>query len=222
MRANRPSGRFAAASAVLIVHGLLVLLFLRADHSTEANAPQELVRTRILHLLTLPRQRRRVPTRGTSRRRPAQSRSATASPRPAVALPAEPSKVSAPHHPERDWHAAADEVARSLTGWRGTKVHPGSGEHPSSPYRDCEPQPQFAWDPQPKRVGLIDHWLPYLRLGNHCIVALGMFGCAIGRLPAPNGQLFDRALAGKTTQDTTPAVRTWPRGEPRGLCRPVP
>lgn len=53
---NRPSGRFAAATAVLFVHGLLIPLFLRADRGTTANPPRGTVPTRILYLLRLPRQ----------------------------------------------------------------------------------------------------------------------------------------------------------------------
>lgn len=130
-------------------------------------------------------------------------------------------RVSVPNGPT-DWHEAADEVARSLTGRRARKAHPGSGEHPPSPYEDCTPQPQFAWDPEPKRVGLIDHWLPYLRLGNHCMVTLGMFGCIVGHLPGPNGLLFERAVGAKPKPYSTSAGRSWPDGEPRGLCRPSP
>ncbi|MGA7541265.1 MAG: hypothetical protein WBW93_21090 [Steroidobacteraceae bacterium] len=215
MRSNRPSGRVAAASAVLVVHGLLILLFLRADRGAKASPPQEIVRTGILYLLSLPQQRpkTRAPTRATTRRRPGRSRRPTGARTPAPAMPQPAPIVPAPYRPRLGWHEAAAEVARALTSRRGTKVRPGSGEHPSSPYRDCEPQAQFAWDPEPTRVGLIDHWLPYLRLGDHCIVTLGMFGCVVGRLPGPNGHLFDRVA---------PTVRTWPDGEPRGLCRPSP
>lgn len=224
MRSNRPSGRFAAATAVLIVHGLLILLFLRADRGTKANPPQEIIRTGILYLLTLPRQRSqaRSPTRAAPGRSSGKSRTPTVAHTPAVAMPPEASSISVPDRPKLDWHEAAHEVARSLTSRHGTKVHPGSGGHPPSPYRDCEPQPQFAWDPEPTRVGLIDHWLPYLRLGDHCIVTLGMFGCVVGHLPGPNGQLFDRVIGKKATQRSTPGVSMWPDGEPRGLCRPSP
>lgn len=211
-------------TAALIVHGLLVLLFLRAGRGIKAIQPEGIVRTRILYLVRLPQKRLQgqMPTGETPRRTPRRFSRAPPAFAPAVAQPGETSRVAIQYHPTLDWHQAAGEVARSLTDWHGTKVHPGSGEHPLSPYRDCERQAQFAWDPQPQRVGLIDHWLPYLRLGNHCIVTLGMFGCVVGRLPEPNGQLFDRILVEKATQNSTPAVRSWPDGEPRGLCQPLP
>lgn len=134
---------------------------------------------------------------------------------PATPIPA------IPHSPNVDWQRAAGEVARSLTSQRARAVVPGSGEHPSSPYADCEQQPQFAWDPEPKRIGLIHHWLPYMRLGDHCILSLGFFGCVVGHLPEPNGHLLDRVVGGKATRRPMPA-RTWPDGEPQGLCRPAP
>jgi len=222
MRSNRPSGRFAAATAVLVVHGLLILLLLRADRGAKGNPPQEAVRTRILYVLNLPRQPAQARTRAPTRRRPRKSRIPIVARTPAVATPPVAPKVAVPYRPELDWHEAAAAVARSLTRGRGTQVHPESGEDPPSPYVDCAPPPQWAWDPQPKRLGLIDHWLPYLRLGDHCIVSLGFFGCVVGHLPEPNGQLLDRVVAGETRKISTPGVRTWPDGEPRGLCRPTP
>lgn len=211
------------ATVVLILHGLLILIFLRADRGAESTHPQEGVHVRILYLLTLPRLGPRAPgvVRELTRRGRGNSGSRIV-PAPVRVRPPPAPTISVPYGPAIDWQQAADEVARSLTSKHGTKVHPGSGEHPPTPYEDCEPQPQFAWDPEPKRVGLIDHWLPYLRLGNHCIVTLGMFGCVIGQLPAPNGHLFERAAAGSAKQNSTPTGRTWLDGEPRGLCRPAP
>jgi hypothetical protein len=222
MHAPRPAGRLAAATAVLILHGLLILLFLRADHGAKNGHPREEVYASILYLPRLLQQRPTPAAAGNMPRRAkfSRRRSMPRAPAPGT-LPPTPSP-STPQPPNLDWQRAADEVAHTLTSQRRRSVVPGSGEHPHSPYRDCKQQPQFAWDPEPKRVGLIDHWLPYLRLGNHCIVSLGVFGCVVGALPGPNGHLLDPVLGGKATQSPTPAVQTWPDGEPRGLCRPSP
>lgn len=65
------------------------------------------------------------------------------------------------------------------------------GEHPTSPYRKCTPrQSSFEWDPEPDMFG-IEGLLPFVRLGERCIAGLGFFGCGIGKLPEPNGNLFD-------------------------------
>jgi hypothetical protein len=206
---------------VLLAHVPIVLLLLRADRETKLDRPQEEVRASILYFLTPPRQfaKARPAMREARRRRPRNLRSRVA-PRAPLPLPPAPN-LSFRRRPSVDWHRAADEVARSLTGKRGTEVHPGSGEYPRSAYRDCARRPQFAWDPQPKRVGLIDHWLPYLRLGNHCVVSLGFFGCVVGHLPGPNGQLFYPVGRRNTGQEPPldSSVHTWPAGEPRALCR---
>jgi hypothetical protein len=221
MRSTRPSGRLAAATVVLMLHGLLILLFLRTDRGAKPGHPREAVYASILYLLRPPRQRAAPAAANAIPHQPKISRRRS---RPRLPTPGTPPRTHippVPHPPPIDWQQTAGEVARSLTDQRGRTVVPGSGEHPSSPYADCASQPQLAWDPEPTRIGLIDHWLPYLRLGNHCVVSLGFFGCIVGHLPGPNGHLLDRVVGGKATPSPTPA-RTWPDGEPRGLCRPSP
>jgi hypothetical protein len=219
VRASRPSGRLAAAAVVLMLHGLVILLFLRADRAKPSHSREE-VYASILYFLRLP-QPRPAPAAVSHLPRPPKTRRRSTSRRPAASLPPATPIPAIPHSPKFDWQQAAGEVARALTSQRARAVVPGSGEHPSSPYADCEQQPQFPWDPEPTRFGLIHHWLPYVRLGNHCILSLGFFGCIIGHLPEPNDHLLDRVVGGKAIRRPTPA-RTWPDGEPRGLCRPAP
>ena len=52
-----------------------------------------------------------------------------------------------------------------------------------------QPKADFTWNPEPKKAGFIGG-LPYVRLGSHCIVGLPFFGCALGKLPEANSQLF--------------------------------
>jgi hypothetical protein len=220
VRASRRSGRLAAATVVLILHGLAILLFLRADRA-KPNHSREEVSASILYLLRMPPPRPAPAAANQPPRRPKISR------RPSkTRLPGPPTPQATPipaiaHPPNVDWRQAAGEVARSLTSQRARAVVPGSGEHPSSPYADCAQQPQFPWDPEPQRIGLIHHWLPYLRLGDHCILSLGFFGCIVGHLPGPNGHLLDRVV-GRTAKRSPAPAATWPDGEPRGLCRPAP
>jgi hypothetical protein len=192
-------------------------VFLRANVLPKRNRPQEGLRTSILYLLRLPQHRsekRRL--QKTPYPHPKITRIQKSIKSRTTSLPEAPS-VSVPHHPKVDWFKSAHEVARAITSLRDNKVHPGSGEHPHSPYGNCKLRPQFAWDPKTQRVGLLDHWLPYLRLG-HCLITLGAFGCAIGHDSGPNGKLFDRLLKRTAKQSST--ARYWPQGEPRGLCQP--
>lgn len=212
MRVKRSSARFAAGTAVLGIHVLLALLFLRVKHGAQAQRPQAEIRANILNLLRLPRRipNQRGPIEETERSRllPKHLRNLKASGMPGMTLPEVP-PVALPYRSKMDWYRAADEVAHSLTNVRRPRVYPGSGEHPKSPYRDCVQQPQFAWDPQPTVVGLDHHLVPYLRLGKYCVITLGSFGCAFGHYPGPNGHLFDSIRNRDPTQD----------GEPRGLCQ---
>ena len=48
----------------------------------------------------------------------------------------------------------------------------------------------FEWNPEPPRVGM-SGLLPYVRVGERCVIGLGFFACGLGDLPAPNGALFD-------------------------------
>lgn len=52
---------------------------------------------------------------------------------------------------------------------------------------NCKPPPDFQW--APPRSGFKDG-LPYVMVGENCIVGLGFFGCALGKKPA-NGRLLD-------------------------------
>jgi hypothetical protein len=50
-----------------------------------------------------------------------------------------------------------------------------------------------AWVPEPKKFGIAGG-LPYVRLGKRCVLGLGFFGCGVGKLPEPNGHVFDDML----------------------------
>ena len=53
-----------------------------------------------------------------------------------------------------------------------------------------QPTHPFQWRPEPKKAGFVG-LLPYVQLGKRCVLGLGFFGCAVGRLPDANGHLFD-------------------------------
>jgi hypothetical protein len=55
----------------------------------------------------------------------------------------------------------------------------------------CNKQPRpFEWNPEQKRVGFAGV-LPYVRLGDFCVLGLGFFACAVGERPRANIHLFD-------------------------------
>jgi len=217
---EQSSARFVAVSAVLVIHLLLALLFLRASLGPKVRRSRGEVLADILNLVRLPQQapRARGPIRETeaSRLVPKHLRSLRGSDIRGITLPGLPG-VSVPQRLKTNWYHSADEEARSLTSARRPQAHPGSGELPTSPYRDCTQQPQFAWDPQPTVVGLDHHLVPYLRLGKWCVITLGALGCVFDDFPAPNGHLFDSIREGDAAHNGS--APTWSRGEPRGLCQ---
>ena len=53
---------------------------------------------------------------------------------------------------------------------------------------DCKPPPEFKW--APPKAGF-SNGLPYMRLGDRCVIGLGLFGCGIGKKPPARGDLFE-------------------------------
>lgn len=50
--------------------------------------------------------------------------------------------------------------------------------------------------------------LPYMMIGERCVIGLGFFGCALGALPEPEKGLFDDMRAGLTQESSIPGVDT--------------
>jgi len=99
-------------------------------------------------------------------------------------LPLEPSSPS----PSVDWYHEAE-----LEGLRHARATPHGTRAAASATASlaCKTRPQAHWEPEPKRVGLADGFVPYVRIGP-CAVGLAVFGCAFGRSPA-NGHVLDDA-----------------------------
>jgi hypothetical protein len=99
--------------------------------------------------------------------------------------------------------------AESITDWQGEAEHVANsqaplilkdlkhdcdeaalrGEHPPGCRKYKKPD---AWRPEPKKFGIAGG-LPYVRLGKRCVLGLGFFGCAVGKLPEADGKVFDDA-----------------------------
>lgn len=98
--------------------------------------------------------------------------------------------------PPIDWYREAEAVAEA-TIRQGAQPGPRRfGQQPATPYQKCKRRESPEWTPEPKRAGFAGG-LPYVRVGERCIVGLGFLGCALGKLPEANGQL----LAGMNDPD---------------------
>ena len=97
--------------------------------------------------------------------------------------------------PHIDWHGEIGRVAKEAAEGASKKELNLPCKSPRKfgdpPQTDCRPQPApFEWDPEPPFAGLAG-LLPFVRLGKRCVIGLGFFGCGIGKLPEPNGKLFE-------------------------------
>jgi hypothetical protein len=97
----------------------------------------------------------------------------------------------APAGPRIDWHLEAQRSVEAMTPdlLEQLRRKCETDERPLPP--ECKTRNyEFDWDPEPSTVGMAGG-LPYVRLGKRCILGLGFFGCALGKLPEPNGGLFE-------------------------------
>lgn len=190
MRGGR---QFIRVIVLFLVAGVHTLLFVLLSYSRPAlrtaAAPGERGKA-VLFLIESP-----PPTAGPSKS--AQGVSApppTEKPGLRAILPAEEQPASAPaQDPQVDWRLeaqrAAQDMAPALTEQERRKcLNP---EPPGLPPPHCRKRNYEAdWEPEPKRVG-VDGLLPYVRVGKRCVIGLGFFGCAVGKLPEADGDLFE-------------------------------
>lgn len=98
-----------------------------------------------------------------------------------------------PAIPPIDWYLEGERVVHA-TGAEWTEPNEPkcrASDHPGSLRPECrEPKRPSDWEPEPEKAGFAG-LLPYVRLGKRCVIGLGFFGCGIGKLPEPNGDVFD-------------------------------
>lgn len=196
--------RSAAAVSTLLVHALLLLLLLQEDRiERRAALPTRAMVNMWIHLppppipqanreeaAPDPRDRPPVP-------RPSLPRTAIVL-QPSVETPANPStRETAPV----DWYGEAGKLAARAA--EDTAPSDGFGEPLQKMRETCEPRDSsFDWNPEEKKYGLLP--LPYVMLGQRCVIGLGFFGCTLSALPEPNKHLFDDMEAGRTPDSSVP------------------
>jgi len=104
-------------------------------------------------------------------------------------VPVPGAAASASTAPTIDWR----EEARTVTAAQALTPPPprvcGEDELPDPRRPNCRKAPHdFEWHAEMPRVG-IDGLIPYVRIGDTCVVGLGFFGCH-EKMPA-NSRLFD-------------------------------
>ncbi len=77
-----------------------------------------------------------------------------------------------------------------------------------SPFREKPKPKEFPWDPEPDKAGLAAGFIPYVVIGERCVVGLGFFGCALGKKPPPNSHLFDGMHDPNRQRSSVPEIDT--------------
>ena len=106
--------------------------------------------------------------------------------------------------PRVDWQAQGAQVASQTAERMNARGARGFGETPRSPYTTCKPRrSSWEWKPEPGKVGVAG-LLPFVRVGERCVVGLGFFGCALGEPPPANGKLLDDMKRDDRPRSSTP------------------
>ena len=118
--------------------------------------------------------------------------------------PAEAEDPAIAPSPPIDWEREGREAAKRAA----QPAEPGKfTAGPEVLRKPCEPpKSSFVWNPETPRAGFTRTPipLPFVRLGERCIVGLGFFGCTLGALPEAGGHLFDDVKQGRTVESSVP------------------
>lgn len=195
MPRGRPSARdYTVWAFVLGGHVLLIALFpgLRSRNVQQPDESRSVLT--LLDLTTL--EEEKPPDEAP---KPLTSNIIAPPPAPSSAITSDESIAAPSEVPQApvDWYSEAEHVAQDK-----------AAELLAKQPRPCEDSPrpgslrekckrggaQAQWEPEPKKFG-VEGGLPYVRLGKRCLVGLGFFGCAIGKLPEADGHLLDSMKA---------------------------
>ncbi len=114
--------------------------------------------------------------------------------------------ASAAAGPPVDWARAASRAAEAAVAALPRAASDcDATPQPGSMRRPCGRRPEFGWSDN-RRFGLAEGLLPYVRLGDACVVGLGFFGCRLGKAPPANAHLFDGLRDADRPQSSVPDV----------------
>jgi hypothetical protein len=181
------------ATLAIVFGGHILLVLLIASHRTEIRKQSSTLNHTVLVLLDeeLPRERplpkqvpERTPPANESRARreqpldqPVDAGASSTS----VAVPAAPEGI-----PQIDWHREAqittNAMAPQLIKKQQRKCDEAKRTGAARPTGCKKDSYEAEWKPEPGRFG-VSGGIPYVRLGKRCVLGLGFFGCALGKLP---------------------------------------
>ena len=107
--------------------------------------------------------------------------------------------------PRIDWDREAERVGRA----GATLLTPDTRrcddtDRPGSMLPRCTPRVEpFEWNTEPNVINFAGG-IPYVRVGNMCVVGLGFFACGLGAPPAANGHLLDEMKNPNRSRESVP------------------
>lgn len=125
----------------------------------------------------------------------------------AITLPPE-AEPEGPATHAIDWQLEAERSARATVERNAKSREKRIGEHPPSPFREKPKPKEFPWDPEPDKAGFAAGFIPYVVIGERCVVGLGFFGCALGKKPPANSHLFDGMHDPNRERSSVPEIDT--------------
>ncbi|MEY2855592.1 MAG: hypothetical protein RL030_2724 [Pseudomonadota bacterium] len=195
-----------AIGLVLSVHGLLVLLLVTGSRVR----PRTLSESIAFVGLWVDPPAPVAPSAPLPQRdvRPVSPRSLPAPPVPGPVVdepPNESSSTAISVAPTIDWQGEAKGAGRRNA--EGSEGPDTFSAPPKTVRKPCEPpESSFVWNPELPRAGFTKTPipLPFVRLGERCVVGLGFFACNLSPLPEANSHLFDDLKEGKTQESSVP------------------
>jgi hypothetical protein len=184
--------RSMAIGLALLVHGLLILLWRFGSFSDPRSNEAPVQFISLWPEIELPTTATEVITP------PEPGMRALAEVPPPEPATEESASITDPApQPPIDWQREATEAAKRQAERTGDSTE--FSAPPATMRKPCEPpESSFKWNPETPRAGFTRTPipLPFVRLGDGCVVGLGFFSCILNALPA-DGRLFDDVKEGK-------------------------
>jgi hypothetical protein len=193
--------RTGVAASVLLGHALVLWVLLREfKHEAPLNDTRS---SSVLFFLPAPRpQAPPVEIQSAPKTSSALSLPTKPSIAPSARADNAPSNQAATPH--LDWRAEAREAAQAALE-EDERAKSKKFAEGSEPRREkCHKLKPPEWRPEPKRFG-VANGLPFVRLGERCVIGLGFFGCGFGKKPPADWHLFDE-MQSDPTASSVPAL----------------
>lgn len=203
--ASPATRRFVALVLVAAIH-VLIFMLARSPTGWRSHDSQSHQSSSVLLFPEItPTPREPLPIDIRPRLDPSQDISVADFPRLAPTAPSDVAADVEAKTPSTDWNLEAARAAAAVVDEavrrEKRKCEPSDTANSFLPKCQQEPPPKFDW--APPSAGFAGG-LPYVLVGENCIVGLGFFGCMLGKQSA-NGHLLDHMRDPERDRSSVPA-----------------